>query len=197
MKFFKKLDELVGLLRDHLSGEWGKQWREAHWRKRLMHLGSGVIIGERFKVSCPDSVQIGDEFTCWRDCVLCADKQSTIVIGEKVGLNVGVYINSGFGHGIRIGNQVMIGPLVMMRASKHKTDDVGRPMQDQGHEPGEIIIEDDVWIGAGVVISGTVRVGTGAVIGANSVVTRDVPPYSFVGGVPAKIIRDRGKEKES
>jgi acetyltransferase-like isoleucine patch superfamily enzyme len=57
------------------------------------------------------------------------------------------------------------------------------------------VIEDDVWIGAGAIILDGVRVGTGSVIGAGSVVTEDLPPFSVVAGSPAKVIRDR-RERE-
>jgi maltose O-acetyltransferase len=65
-------------------------------------------------------------------------------------------------------------------------------MVEQGYEGTRpIVIEDDVWIGARVTILGGVNIGTGAVIGAGSVVTKNVPPYAIVAGNPAKLIRYR------
>jgi len=69
---------------------------------------------------------------------------------------------------------------------------LNKPIRDQGHRPGEIIVEDDVWLGANVTVIGSVRVGQGAVVAAGAVVTKDVEPYSIVGGVPAKFIKKRG-----
>ena len=60
---------------------------------------------------------------------------------------------------------------------------------------GDIVIEDDVWIGYGAMIMSGVRVGQGAVIAAGAVVTKDVPPYSVVGGIPAKILKYRFDEE--
>ena len=60
---------------------------------------------------------------------------------------------------------------------------------------GDITIEDDVWIGFGATILSGVTIGQGAVIAAGSVVTKDVPPYAIVGGVPAKVIKYRFPEK--
>ena len=68
-------------------------------------------------------------------------------------------------------------------------DDPNRPFIEQGITAEGIIIEDDVWIGASAVITDGVRVGKGAVVAAGAVVTKDVPPHSVVGGVPAKIIK--------
>jgi acetyltransferase-like isoleucine patch superfamily enzyme len=68
-------------------------------------------------------------------------------------------------------------------------DDPNRPFIDQGITAEGIVIEDDVWLGAGAVITDGVRVGKGAVVAAGAVVTKDVPPHTVVGGVPAKPIK--------
>jgi galactoside O-acetyltransferase len=179
------------IITDNLGGPEGGYLREVFWRKRLAKLGENISFGERLRITCPSSIVIGSHFSCWRDCAICADRDSRISIDDHVAFNQGVYVNAALGRGITIGKKVMIGPGVMLRASNHRTDDAETPMHDQGHVPGEIIIADDVWIGSGVVISGTVCIGRGAVIGANSVVTRDIPEYAFAGGVPARIIHDR------
>ena len=69
------------------------------------------------------------------------------------------------------------------------------PITAQGHVPSFVRIEDDVWIGARVVILPGVTVHTGAVIGAGAVVGKDVPPYAVVVGVPARVIRYRNEER--
>jgi acetyltransferase-like isoleucine patch superfamily enzyme len=74
-------------------------------------------------------------------------------------------------------------------------DDV--PIRLQGETRAPVIIEDDCWIGAGATILGEVHVGRGAVIGAGSVVTRDVPPNAVVAGIPAVVLRYRGKSPSS
>ena len=90
-----------------------------------------------------------------------------------------------------LGDNVMIGPNVVLRASDHVFNDTKIPMREQGHVGGNIILGDDVWVGANVVITRNVSIGAHSIIGAGSVITRDVASYSIVGGVPGKTLRSR------
>lgn len=94
--------------------------------------------------------------------------------------------------GITIGNRVYTSPFVQIIAVNHCFDDPERGFVEQGITAQGIVIEDDVWIGAGVAILDGVRVGRGAVIAAGAVVTKDVAPRTLVGGVPARVIREVG-----
>lgn len=111
-----------------------------------------------------------------------------LALGDRSGLGVDADI-----HGpVTIGNDVMMGPRCTILTRNHCIDDTTVPMNQQGFQEYEpVVIEDDVWIGANVTIMPGVRVGTGSVLAAGSVVVRDVPPYSIVGGVPAKVLRSR------
>lgn len=91
--------------------------------------------------------------------------------------------------GITIGDRVFTAPLVQMLAVNHVYDDPTRPMVEQGITAEGIVVEDDVWIGGGAIITDGVKVGKGAVVGAGAVVTEDVPPHTVVGGIPARIIK--------
>lgn len=85
-----------------------------------------------------------------------------------------------------------MGPDVIIMTSSHNVESTFLPMNQQGSLPKQkVIIGDDVWIGTRVIILPGVRVGTGSIIGAGAVVTKDVPDYAIVGGVPAKIIKFR------
>jgi galactoside O-acetyltransferase len=64
-------------------------------------------------------------------------------------------------------------------------------MNKQGHSGGTIVIVDDVWIGSNTTITRNVRIGSHSIVGAGAVVTKDVDPYSIVGGVPSKLIKYR------
>ena len=92
---------------------------------------------------------------------------------------------------IFIGNNVLIGPYCILRAADHEFRNPNKLIKEQGHRSGRIVIEDDVWLGARVTVLKDVTIGKGSVIGAGSVVTKDIPPYSIAVGVPAKVIGKR------
>ncbi|MBN1485527.1 MAG: acyltransferase [Chloroflexia bacterium] len=91
--------------------------------------------------------------------------------------------------GIRIGDRVYFAPLVQVLAVNHVFDDPARPFVEQGITAQGIVIEDDVWVGAGAIVLDGVRIGRGSVIAAGAVVAEDVPPHSLAGGVPARVLR--------
>jgi acetyltransferase-like isoleucine patch superfamily enzyme len=91
---------------------------------------------------------------------------------------------------IRIGNKVSLGPAAALIGANHGIEP-GTPHQDQPQKSAEIVIEDDVWIGAHSIILPGVKIRKGSVIAAGSVVLEDVPENSVAGGVPAKVLRTR------
>ena len=112
---------------------------------------------------------------------------SNISIGNMCQINERVYIQSG-----TIGNFVLIAPNVSILGKFHNYTDTNIPMALQGiGKSAPSIIEDDVWIGRNVVIMPGLVIGKGSIIGSNAVVTKNIEPYSIVGGVPAKLIRKR------
>lgn len=92
---------------------------------------------------------------------------------------------------ISIGKDCLISQSVSIRDTDHNFDDIDIPIIDQGINTSPIIINDNVWIGYGAVITKGVIIGEGSIVGANSVVTKDIEPYSIVAGVPARLIRKR------
>jgi acetyltransferase-like isoleucine patch superfamily enzyme len=121
--------------------------------------------------------------------------EENIYIGNAKNLTIGEYchINENvFMQGVKVGDYVMIAPNVAILSSIHKHDLVDFPMIMQGEENNlNPTIEDDVWIGRNVVIMPGISIGKGSIVGAGSVVTKDIEPYSMVGGVPAKLIKKR------
>ena len=92
---------------------------------------------------------------------------------------------------ITIGNNVHTGTNVIMLAFNHGFYTRDIPTKDQDYLEAPIVIEDDVWIGAGAIILAGVTIGKGAIIASNAVVNKDVLPYQIVGGVPAKVLKER------
>lgn len=100
-----------------------------------------------------------------------------------------------YGHGgLRIGAGVRIAAHTIIIPSNHNFDDPDTPIFQQGSSSRGVVVEDDVWIGAGARLLDGVVVGRGAVVASGAVVTRDVPPRAVVAGVPAKILRQRGRK---
>ena len=112
---------------------------------------------------------------------------SYIEIGDNSGIGVNCTIKRA-----KIGNNVMIGPDVVFVTQNHRIDDPEKPLQGQGYtiDP-PIEIGDNVWIGTRAIILPGKKIGKNAVIGAGSVVTKDVPDYAVFAGNPAKLIRLR------
>jgi acetyltransferase-like isoleucine patch superfamily enzyme len=130
-----------------------------------------------------------------RRCLIC--EYVIIRAGDEL-VEIGAFCQVGpftvilGGVGVKIGDNVMIGPHCCIAAGSHDYVQVERPMRFAGDlSKGPIVVEDNVWIGANVTLTDGVRIGRDAVIGAGSVVTRDVAPYDIVAGVPARVIGNR------
>jgi acetyltransferase-like isoleucine patch superfamily enzyme len=96
---------------------------------------------------------------------------------------------------IKIGNNVRMANFIILETTGHNIDDTSRAIREQGIYRNPVVIEDDVWIGDRVTIVG-VTVGQGAVVASGAVVTKDVAPYTIVGGVPARVIRQRKTDEQ-
>ncbi|MDR2800575.1 MAG: acyltransferase [Desulfovibrio sp.] len=129
-----------------------------------------------------------------RHCSLYASR-GKISMGDNVFLGDFSSINANDAH-VRIGSQVAIGPMCLIQGANHAFDRLDLPITGQGHVPAEVVIEDNVWIGAHAVILPGTRIGAGAVIAAGAVVSRDVPPDTVAAGVPARPMRARGRRRE-
>ena len=137
--------------------------------------GSRVTLGEHVRLGDGVFFETGGE--------------GRIRLGEDVRINAGTLIASHAS--VDIADDVLIGEYVSIRDANHGTRDMAMPIRLQPHESSPIVIEGGAWIGRGACILGGVRIGSGAVVAANSVVTKDVPSQAIFGGVPAKLIRMR------
>ena len=151
-----------------------------------------VILMQGLRFSNPRQIYISHSTQVSLDCFLAAGSSDNerLLIGSNVFVGLRAYIDATDG-GISIGDDVLIGPNVVIRASNHIFADPHRPIRLQGTTGLGIIIESDVWLGANVVVVDGVTIGKGSVIGAGAVVTKSIPPYSVAVGVPAKVVSVR------
>lgn len=109
----------------------------------------------------------------------------------EIGDNSGLGLNCRVTGPLKIGNDVMIGPDVMIFTQNHETSRLDIPMRLQTAPKKPVEIEDDVWIAARAIILPGIKISRGAIVGAGAVVTKDVPEYAVVGGNPARVIKYR------
>jgi maltose O-acetyltransferase len=115
------------------------------------------------------------------------DKPSKLVLGASVSINRGCIIHAG--GGVSIGDDTLIGPGVVIYSQNHCFSDPSVLIRNQGYETKEVTIGKNVWIASRAIILPGVTIGDGAVIGAGSVVTKNVIPRGLVAGSPAKLMR--------
>ena len=156
-------------------------------------LGNGVYLDQgTYLHATPSGIELGAGTIVMHGAILHVYNfrdmpQSCIRVGRDS--LIGEYsVIRGQG-GVYIGDRVYTSPFTQIIAVNHVFDDPTRPFVEQGITAQGIVIEDDVWLGAGAVITDGVTVGKGAVVAAGAVVTKDVPPHTVVGGVPAKTIK--------
>ena len=121
----------------------------------------------------------------------------TFIRPEEASIGSNVYIGPRFfisARKLRIGNDVLIGPNVLIECDNHVFDDARKTVYEQRHllsAKKGVCIGSDVWIGGNVTILAGVKIGDGAIVGAGSVVTKDIMPYIVAAGNPCKYIKDR------
>ncbi|UCG12141.1 MAG: hypothetical protein JSU72_16800 [Deltaproteobacteria bacterium] len=111
-----------------------------------------------------------------------------IELGDAVGFNYGCYVN-GYG-GLTVGDRTMFGPYSMIHTANHETDP-NIPLQEQGHIKQPVTIGKEVWIAMGVIILPGVTIGDSAIVGAGSVVTKNIPAWTLAVGNPCKVVKQR------
>lgn len=141
--------------------------RTFFYKPFLKQVGTGFgIENGSVRISSPHNISIGDNFSLTHGCILMGE-------GE-----------------IKIGNNVLMGPYSQLYSTNYNFEGK-RPIISQPSKKGKITIEDDVWIGANTIILKGITIGKGAVVGAGSVVTKNIPPFTVYAGNPAKLIKNR------
>ena len=118
-----------------------------------------------------------------------ASVEPVLKLGRKVFIGCGTYL--GVHHPVTFGDNTIIGAYSYIISANHRYESREIPIRDQGFKGAPVDIGEDVWMGTHVVILPGVTIGKGAIIGAGSIVNRDVPEYEIWGGVPARFIKAR------
>jgi acetyltransferase-like isoleucine patch superfamily enzyme len=188
------------------------------WEKLFMGESSGwVLIGKQVSIRYAAYLQAGKELIIEDYAEINARSSQKIILGNRVTIgkyaiirpgnlyggepgeglvvgdhsNIGPYCYIGCSGHISIGNNVMISPRVSIYAENHVFDQIDTTIKSQGVKKEKVVIEDDCWIASNSILLAGVTIGKGSVVAAGSVVTQDVPPYSVVAGVPARVIKNR------
>lgn len=142
--------------------------RKAFLQRRLRSCGSELDVSQGVIFEFPERIDLGDRLFVNRGTLITAHAD------------------------IHIGDDVLIGPYVVINSGNHNYFDLIQPINSQGHRADPITIGNDVWLGAHCVILRGVKVGDGAIVAAGAVVIEDVPPRTLVAGVPAVPKKLRG-----
>jgi acetyltransferase-like isoleucine patch superfamily enzyme len=205
--------ELVTLLCGGLPGGLGLALRAGLYPRLFGRSGRGVAFGRGVVLRHARRITLGDGVLIDDDCVLDARGSTQgLTVGDgtlvsrgailscKEGpITIGAHANFGWRcvvssvGGVTIGDEALFAGGSYVGGGRYHLEDRGRSIASQGsYSKGPVEIGRGSWIGAHAVILDGVRVGEGAVIAAGAVVADDVPPFAVAGGVPARIIRERG-----
>lgn len=183
--------------RRFLAGLWPWPYISPRAQCRLrgrVRFGRDVFIDDGCVVYLENEAStlvFGDRVSLYRGTIIHQGGQAEVAIGSDTHIQNDVQITA-FGN-VRIGSNVQIAPRCALYPYDHRFDDLSKPIREQPlRTAGGIVIEDDAWLGVGVIVLDGVTIGRGAVIGAGSVVTRSIPALAIAAGNPARIIGSRG-----
>ena len=166
-------------------------WNRARIHREAMRRQAFIrwpIHGNVLEALREGRLEIGAQTLLEPGVWLTAPGSARIRIGSGTFLNLGVMVAAV--ELVEIGDHCMFANGCFVTDGNHRFDDPDQPVTGQGFtSKGPTRIGDNVWCGAGVVVTSGVTIGERSVIGANSVVTSDIPPYSIAAGAPAKVLR--------
>lgn len=199
----------------YVPGAAGLLLRKIFWPRLFASCGRGVLFGEGIVLRHPRKIKIGSRVILSEGCVLdgrnsqdvtsieigddvifsnnvvVSCKHGPIVIGARVGAGAHTVFVTGENCQITVGTDVAIGPNTTIATGGYSTDRLDIPIIQQGLKPDRVVIENDVWLGAGVCAIGGARIQTGSIVAAGAVVIGPIEPRSIAGGVPARVLRTR------
>jgi acetyltransferase-like isoleucine patch superfamily enzyme len=159
------------------------------WRLLGLHAAPTAHVRERVSIDHARGVHLGAWSNIGRNSIIkCVP--GSIYLGEQATISEGCWLSST--ESIRVERDAMVGPGCHITDANHCFAGRGS-IKQQPRVSSPVVIGEGAWIGAGAKILAGVHVGTGAVVAAGAVVTKDVPDYAIVGGVPAKILGERAE----
>lgn len=210
--------ELITLLFGHLPGALGLALRHLFYPTLFKYVGEKVFFGHHLTLRAPNRISIGNNVVIEDYAMLAIQGvgDEKIEINDSVLIGKGaivkaragsIYIRDNVSVGfdcliastskVYIGKHCLFGARCYIGGAQHSFDRTDIPITRQPiNSKGGVRIEDDVWLGVHVVVNDGVKISKGAVIGAGSVVTKDIPPYAVAAGVPAKVIKKRKESNE-
>lgn len=204
--------EFMNLFVNPVPGALGFVLRKALFPALFARVGRNVTFGHHLTLRHPQKIEIGNNVAIDNYCIIegtqglqigndvfigqgtiVQAKSSSVVIGDEC--TIAPQSRLGAIGGIQIGRGVMIAGQVYIGGGRYHTEDVNKPIREQAvYSKGSVVIGDDVWIGAGVIVLDGVRIGQGSVIGAGTIVQEDVPEYTVVVPHQRTVMLPREKE---
>jgi len=180
---------------------WAQKWRwyersSLPWNRARLHYEVArrrafcrwPVQGNVLELLLEGRLELGEHVLLEPNVWLTAPAPARIRIGAGTFLNIGVMVAAS--ELVEIGAHCMLANGCVVTDANHRVDDPERPITWQGFtSKGPTRLGDNVWLGANVVVTSGVTIGERCVIGANSVVTQDVPPFSIAAGAPARVLR--------
>jgi len=186
LRVFLKNSTLIGFCGQHTRIVGG----------RNIQFGKGISIGRRVTINAfaAESFLFGDSVTIRDGCHFCSlgvlgQPSGKLILGNNVGISEYCFIQ--VRGDVVVGDNVILGPGVMILSENHNFQDRDKLIRKQGVKRIGVKIDDDVWIGAGAKILDGVTISRGAIVAAGAIVTKSVREYEIVGGVPAKLLKER------
>lgn len=211
--YFIKYETILTLF-GQMPGAAGLFLRKIFFKRLFKRVGSNVVFGRNITIRHPKKIEIGDNVIIDDNCVLDAKgnfevginignnvlinrntilscKNGSIKIGDNTNIGTNCLLHSA--SSLRLGENILIAAYCYLIAGGNhdfKRTDIPIIQQPEIHKGG-ILVENDVWLGADVKVLDGVKIDTGTIIGAGSVVAKNIPAFSVAVGIPAKIVRSR------
>ncbi|HVE12805.1 MAG TPA: acyltransferase [Elusimicrobiota bacterium] len=193
--FRREILAFLDALASALPGRAGQFLRHGYYSLRLGRLGRMGARGTMapgIQFFEPENIFIGDDFNTLRGCVFAAPGGGRIELGNNVSFASNVVVDAGCEGVIRIGDNSGVAHNCVLRSSPHNYSDPSVPFKSQGHKPGSILIDEDVWVAANCVLLPGTHIEKGCVVASGSIVGGLVKAYSIIAGNPARVIGRRG-----